>query len=149
MPRQYLQGKFKPNNPKKYNGDVNGIFFRSSWELAYFKWLDKTDSVIRWSSEEIVIPYISPLDNKTHRYFPDVCATMKTTSGGIKTFLVEIKPFRETQQPKVPKRKTKNYLTEVTTYLKNQAKWENAKIWAADRNMEFIVVTEKDLFGLK
>lgn len=148
MASKYLQGKFRPINPSKYSGDPRGVIFRSSWELAFFKWLDKTETVIRWSSEEIIIPYVSPLDNRTHRYFPDVVMTMKTSTG-IKTFMIEIKPYRQTIKPKIPKRKTKNYLNEVTTFITNQAKWESAKNYCELRGIEFKVVNEKDLFGRK
>lgn len=145
---RFLQGKYKPTNPQKYKGDVNNIIFRSSWELAFLKWLDKTPGVIKYSSEEVIIPYVSPKDQKVHRYFPDFLVTMQTNKG-TKTFLIEIKPYRQTIEPKIPKRKTKNYLTEIVTYCVNKAKWESARNYCELNDLEFRIITEKDMFGFK
>lgn len=141
---QYYQGKFKPKNPKKYKGDINNIWYRSSWELRFMNWLDNSNDVIEYSSEEIVVPYISPIDNKGHRYFIDFWVRMQTKDG-IKQFLIEIKPFKQTQQPKPPKRKTRKYLNEVATYLVNEAKWKSAKEYCLDNGMQFKIITEKEL----
>ena len=141
---KYYQGKFQPKNPKKYKGDVQNIYFRSSWELKMMIWLDKNINIMEWGSEEIVIPYVSPLDNRVHRYFVDFYA--KTLGG--KTLLIEIKPHSQTKEPKIPKRKTKRFIQEVIEWSKNEAKWKYAKEYAADRNWEFIVLTEKEL-GIK
>ena len=40
--------------------------------------LDSDPRIIEWSSEEIVVPYISPVDNRTHRYFVDFYVKMQT-----------------------------------------------------------------------
>ena len=66
---RFKQGYFKPTNPEKYKGNVDKIFYRSSWELKFNNWCDKHPSVLEWSSEEIVIPYKKPTDNQMHRYF--------------------------------------------------------------------------------
>ena len=55
-------------------------------------WLDRNPDIISWASEELVIPYISPVDNRQHRYFPDFLVKMKTREGKTKTVLIEVKP---------------------------------------------------------
>lgn len=141
---KYYQGKYTPKRPEKYDGDPTQIFYRSSWELKFFNWCDLTESVLKWSSEEIVIPYQCPTDNRWHRYFPDAKIQVKTRTG-IKTYLVEIKPDKQTRPPETPKRKTKQYLNEVMTWGKNQAKWEYAREYCKDRGIEFVILTEKEL----
>ena len=74
---KYLQGKFRCNNPEKYAGNCTNINFRSSWEFKIMRHLDNDTNIIEWSSEEIIIPYRSPLDNKIHRYYPDFKITGK------------------------------------------------------------------------
>lgn len=141
----YYQGKFKPKNPKKYKGNLDGIWFRSSWEMRCFNWLDTSEDVLSWSSEEVVIPYISPLDQKFHRYYPDIWARMKTKAG-IKEFLIEVKPYNQTIAPEPKKRKTKKYINEITTYSVNDAKWKAAREYCLDKGWTFKVLTEKDIF---
>lgn len=122
------------------------IVYRSSWELKFMNYCDLNENVIQWQSEEIVVPYKSPLDNKYHRYFVDFYMKVKQVDGTIKEYLVEIKPKKQTQQPNPnPKRRTKHWLHEVTTWGKNQAKWEAAREFCADRNWEFLILTEDHL----
>ena len=143
--RKYIQGYFRPIHPEKYIGNPQNIVYRSSWELRFMKWCDESTNVIQYGSEEFFIPYRSPVDNKTHRYFPDFLIKIQEQSGEIKTYLIEIKPQRQTVQPKVPKRKTKNWLYEMKTYSVNQAKWAAAEEWCRSRGIEFKIVTEKEL----
>ena len=65
------KGKFHPTNTKKYRGDVHNIIYRSLWERKFMVYCDKNPDIVEWGSEEIIIPYMSPLDRKRHRYFPD------------------------------------------------------------------------------
>ena len=145
-------GKFQPKNPQKYRGNPSNIVYRSSWELKLMMTLDSHPDVIEGSSEEIVIPYRSPLDGKLHRYFPDFYAKKKTTSGAIEQVLIEVKPAGQVKQPVIQESKnrkpTKKYIREVTTYVVNQAKWEAAIEYCKDRNWKFQVMTEKEL-GIK
>lgn len=145
MSRTYHQGRYTPQNPQKYRGDVNNIIFRSSWERKFFTWCDVNSSVLEWSSEEIVIPYICQTDNKPHRYFLDAHVKIKDSKGNIFTYLVEIKPFSQTQPPKFPGKQTKRYLAEAETFIKNQSKWDAAKKFAERNGVKFIILTEKDL----
>ena len=57
-------GKFKPKNYKKYKGDPTKIFYRSLWERRFMVYCDNNDKIIEWGSEELIIPYRSPLDKK-------------------------------------------------------------------------------------
>ncbi len=58
------KGRFKPKNPEKYNGNAENIVFRSSWELRCMKYFDDHPGIIWWSSEEMHIPYYSPVDTE-------------------------------------------------------------------------------------
>ena len=132
-------GRYKPNI-KKYRGNPDKVVYRSMWEKYAFMWCDKTDEVKSWSSEEIVVPYYYDVDKKYHRYFVDLKITFK--SG--KTILVEIKPEKETAPP-TGARRTKKYISESLTYIKNMNKWEAADSYAKDRGWEFQVWTEDTL----
>lgn len=136
---------YVPINPQKYSGDVNNIICRSNWERKFAIWCDRNPSIIRWSSEETVIPYICPTDNKLHRYFVDFKIRVKQPDGAEKVFLIEIKPKKQTAPPDFPGRRTKRYLAESYTFIKNQAKWEAASKWAAARGWQFKIITEKEL----
>ena len=142
------KGRFVPKNPQKYKGDPTKIVYRSSWELRFMKLLDERDDIIQWASEELAIPYKSPIDGKWHRYFPDFLVRMRDRSGNIVVKMIEIKPRAQAVPPK-PKAKgskpTKKYLQEVATYGINNAKWLAAKDYCEDHRWEFVVLTEKEL----
>ena len=133
-------GRYKVKNRKKYKGDPDSVIFRSMWERHCFKWCDENSEVKAWSSEEVVIPYFYEVDKKYHRYFMD----LKITFNSGKTILVEIKPEKETQPPKRPD-KSKRYISEAMTYVKNRNKWEAASKFAKDNNWGFQIWTEKTL----
>lgn len=137
-------GRFIPKNPTKYVGDPNNIIYRSSWECRCMSYFDRTDEIISWASEEISIPYKSPVDSRMHRYFPDFIIRVKS-GNKTKTIMIEVKPYKQTQPPKQRSRVTKQYITEVTTYGVNQAKWVAAEEYCKDRGWEFKVITETDL----
>ena len=139
-----IKSLFKPTKPKKYKGDVRNIICRSSWERKFCNWCDLNESIIEWGSEEFWIPYRAP-DGKVRRYFPDFIIKVKESTGDIKTYVIEVKPAKQTKPPKKKKKGTKSYLYECTTYAVNQAKWKAAKEWCADRKVEFKIVTEKEL----
>lgn len=141
----YHKRKYKPINPEKYEGDPTDIVMRSSWETKFAVWCDHTSSVLSWSSETTVIPYICPTDNKPHRYFTDFKVKIKDKQNNVKTYIVEIKPYSQTIPPIPPKRKSKRYLTEVMTWGKNDAKWKAARKFCAQRGYDFIILTEHDL----
>ena len=142
------KGKYQPSYPKKYKGDPTNIIYRSLWERKFMVYCDNNQNILEWGSEEIVVPYRSPLDNRYQRYFPDFYIKVRESSGKIKKMIIEIKPQRQCIEPKVQKRKTKAYIYEVVEYAKNQAKWKAAEEWCLDRGYEFKVLTESDL-GIK
>jgi len=146
MAYEYKQGFFKPKFPKKYIGDPTNIIYRSGWEKKAMKMLDENINIIRWSSEEVIIPYRSPIDNRMHRYFPDFYVEAKTNDGNIKKILIEVKPHAQTREPEKKKRKTKSYITEVMTWGVNKAKWESAQNYCREKGWLFQILTEKELF---
>jgi len=139
------KGKFRAKNPGKYRGDINNIVYRSLWELRFMKWCDLNDSVQEWGSETVIVPYISPVDRKIHRYFVDFYIKVNAKTGISQKYLIEIKPERFTKPPAIPQKKTKKFIDEVFQYGVNEAKWKAAFEFCQDRNMKFMVLTEKDL----
>lgn len=140
------KGKFTPKNPQKYKGDWHNITYRSGWECRIMNNMDLNPNVIEWSSEEVVIPYLSPVDKKWHRYFPDFLVRMNH-NGKIITLLIEVKPAKQSRPPSKRSRVTKKYITEVTTWAVNQAKWKAAIEFCKDRKWEFKVMASDD--GIK
>ena len=140
-----IKSKYKPSFPKKYKGDPNNIICRSSWERRFCRWCDLNENIILWGSEEFCIPYLSPVDGRVHRYFPDFIIKVREQTGDIKTYVIEVKPKKQTREPKKPSRTTKRYITEVKTYAVNKAKWKAADEWCKDRLIEFKIITDDHL----
>ena len=139
-------GKFRPSNYLKYKGDPTTIIYRSLWELKFMNYCDKNENILEWGSEELWIPYVSPKDNRVHRYFPDFYIKYRNRQGNIQKSLIEIKPLKQTKKPNMsPKRKTKTWMNEVVTYGVNQAKWKAAEEFCEDRLWDFKILTEKEL----
>lgn len=109
------------------------------------KYCDSNANILEWGSEEIFIPYTSPVDGKRHRYFPDFYIRVKTKTGVLKKYLVEVKPQYQTREPTKKQKITKQYVSEVITYSVNQAKWKAAEEFCKDHLWEFIILTEKEL----
>lgn len=141
---QFKQGVFKPKNPKKFLGKY--AVFRSSYELKFFRWADENPNVLEWGSESVIVPYVSPIDGKVHRYYVD--SFMAIREGDvIKKYLIELKPSKQMLPPKVTKNKrASTLLYEQQTYIKNTAKWAAAREYAKKKGLEFIIITEKELF---
>jgi|TARA_R110000824_G_scaffold145861_2_gene314359 hypothetical protein len=137
--------KFVPENVSKYIGDYTKIICRSLWERRFCKYLDANRNVIRWSSEEIIIPYYSTVDKKKHRYFPDFFVELKNPSGNIDTMVIEIKPEKQTKKPTKGRKKKTTYLRECVTYEVNQCKWKYAEKYCHDRGWVFKILTERDI----
>lgn len=141
--KKYYQGRYTPEHPEKYAGNVNDIVYRSGWELQTMIRFDRTESVILWNSEGLAIPYRSPLDNEIHRYFPDFVIKVKDRTGQIKVYMIEIKPHAQTKL-RTQKRNTRKFLSEVATFAVNTAKWAAAKEFCKGQGWIFEVLTEKD-----
>lgn len=147
MASMYLQGKYVPVNPKKYKGDVNKIVFRSSMELVAFKFCDTNPAIVYWNSEETVIPYISPVDGRPHRYFMDLKVwTHHAESEELQVTLIEIKPKDQVKQPKkTATMKESTFNNSTRTWLVNQAKWTATREHCAKVGWKFIIWTEDHL----
>ena len=146
MRRKRYKGKFKVKNPQKYIGDSTNVIYRSLMELNFMKWCERSEKVLKWNSEEVVIPYISPMDKKRHRYFPDFL--IQTNKGWT---LIEVKPLVQTKPPKkiliekVTLKKKRRYVKAVKTWLINEAKWNAAKKVCEVNGWKFELMTEKQL----
>lgn len=139
-------GLYKPVNPQKYRGNPTRIIYRSMWEKKFMIFCDHTTSIVEWGSEEVIIPYRSPIDGRVHRYYPDFYIKVKTKEGKYEKYIIEIKPKRQTIKPNdKPKRKTATWKREVLTYIKNRAKWDAAEDFCEDRQMKFKILTEDHL----
>ena len=139
-----IKSLFKPTKPKKYKGDVTNIICRSSWERRFCNWCDLNENITEWGSEEFWIPYRHP-DGKVRRYFPDFIIKVKESTGDVKTYVIEVKPKKQTRPPKPRKNVTKSYLYECKTYAVNTAKWKAAREFCNDRKIEFKIITEQEL----
>ena len=140
MAKSY-RGLYRPTNPKKYVGNTKQIVYRSLLERRFMRYCDLNEDILYWASEELPVRYYNPLDKKYHRYFPDF--VVKTVNND--KYMIEIKPSRQAVKPKPPKKKTKSYMRESFEYIKNQAKWQAAKLYCEDKGMQFKIITEKDL----
>ena len=144
--RKRYKGKYKIKNPNKYLGNPTNIIYRSLMERRFMEWCDSNDKCYKWSSEEVVIPYISPIDNKQHRYFPDFL--IQTPKGW---FLIEVKPLTQSRPPKklivenLELKKKRRYIKSVQTWLVNEAKWKAATKVCEKKGWSFQILTEKQL----
>ena len=102
------KGKFKPSFPEKYLGNPTNIIYRSLWELKFLKYCDTNVNILEYASEELAIPYRSPVDGRIHRYFPDAYIKVKEPDGSTKKYLIEIKPYKQTMPPPNQKDKPKD-----------------------------------------
>lgn len=143
--KQYYQGFYRPKNPKKYQGDISKIVYRSSWERKFMTYCDTQDSVVQWSSEEIIITYVSPKDGNYHRYFVDFKMTVIDSKGLPSTLLIEVKPLREVFPPAKQGKSRKSYIYQVQTYLVNKAKWKAAEELCRKKGWKFIIATDKNM----
>lgn len=138
------KGLYKPKNPQKYVGDYTNIVYRSLWERKFMVYCDTNTYVKKWCSEEIAIPYLSPIDDKYHRYYVDFLVEFQTKNG-LEVFLIEIKPKKQCMEPQKGKKTTRRYLNEVKTWQINNSKWSHATEFAKKYNWKFKILTEDDL----
>lgn len=147
-----LKGKYTPINISKYKGNWRNIVHRSGWERQVMKYLDENEMVIEWSSEELIIPYFDPIENRKRRYFPDFWIKVKRPDGTFREYLWEVKPHAQAIQPVLSESATKSqkrrYALNVRTYVTNNAKWEAAREICRQKGWTFHVVTEKQLASL-
>ncbi len=146
---QSIKSIYKPSHPEKYLGNSNNIICRSSWERQFCRYCDVNPNIVKWASEEFSIPYISPVDGRPHRYYPDFLIEVKEKSGKLKKYVIEIKPKKQTLPPVKKKRVTKGFILETKTYAVNQAKWKAAVDFCKDNLIEFKIITEDELYHWK
>jgi len=154
MGSKYLpkQGVYRLKNPGKYTGPLTdgGVLYRSSWESRMFYYMDNNANVIEWSSEGLIIPYIFKLDGKVHKYYPDIVCTIKKSDGSLQTYVIEIKPYKQTIPPTKPKNRSldrkRKFEKELYTYAKNTNKWEYAKEYCDKNGYIFKLLTEKEIY---
>lgn len=116
------------------------------WEKKFMIFCDLNSTIVEWGSEEVIIPYRCPTDGKVHRYYPDFYIKVVNKAGQKKKYLIEVKPKKQTIPPnEKPKKKTATWKREVLTFMKNNAKWEAAKDFCEDRQMNFLILTEDHL----
>lgn len=108
------KGKYRPSNIEKYRGDHSNIIYRSLWERKFMAYCDRNPNILEWGSEEIVIPYRSPLDGRIHRYFPDFYIKVREKGGKVQKYIIEVKPKKQCIEPKKQKQRTPTYIREVT-----------------------------------
>lgn len=152
MARKTYQGKYKPQNPEKYVGDVSQVIYRSGWERKLMLRCDTDPNILKWGSEIHPIPYYSSVDKKARRYFVDFFIKLKSKTGQVRNIMVEVKPHKETIPPVPPKinntKRKQRYLKEMITYQRNLDKWEAATAWGKKNGMEFTIMDEYSL-GIK
>ena len=139
------KGKYRPQNPQKYNGDSTKIVYRSLWERKFMKFCDEKINILQWGSEEVIVPYRSPIDNRMHRYYVDFIITTINKNGIKETLLIEVKPKKQCKPPEKKSKVTRRYLGEVKTWGINSAKWKAAEEYAENRGWKFIILTEDNL----
>ena len=137
--------KYNIQNASKYIGDPTKIICRSLWERRVCRYLDENKKVVQWGSEELAIPYHSPVDNKIHRYYPDFITDIIKEEGTVTTYVIEVKPKKQTRPPQKKKKKNKTYIQEQITYSVNEAKWKSAKTFCEQNGWKFLILTEDDI----
>lgn len=147
-----LKGKYTPKNISKYKGNWKNIVHRSGWERQVMKYLDENESVVEWASEEHVIPYLSPIDGRYHRYFVDFWLKVQRPDGTLREYLWEVKPHAQSIQPTLTESATpsqkRRYALNVRTYAVNAAKWKAARAICEQKGWTFHIITEKQLASL-
>lgn len=159
----FKQGYYTPRNPSKYlepeGKSETRPFYRSSYEERVFVWADINDNVIRWGSECVIVPYIlyewsekyQKMLPKKHKYYIDLYCEIRNKFGKVDKYIAEVKPLKQISEPKKPKRNTKKskerYLFEQATWEKNKAKWAAAEQYAKENGLQFILLTENEIFN--
>ena len=139
---KFRQGIFVPKNTSKFIGTK--AFYRSGLELKFMRFCDSNTNVLKWGSENVIIPYISPIDNKVHKYYVDNFVVIQEGSL-IKKYLIEIKPSKQTMPPVTKYKKKEHLLYEQHAWAKNSAKWVAARAFCKQKGFLFLILTEKEL----
>ena len=119
------------------------------WERRFMVFCDENDSVVEWSSEEVIVPYVSPVDGKRHRYFVDFWVLLRKPDNTTEECLIDVKPKKQTMKPEQPKTQkiSKSKLFEIRNWMVNSAKWSAAENYCESRGWKFRILTEENIFG--
>jgi hypothetical protein len=137
---KFARGKFAMRHPEKYVGTKTPTY-RSSWEFTFMNFCDTNNSVQKWASEAVQIPYRDPLTNRQTVYVPDFFIQYVDKQNRILTELIEIKPASQSILERVGKNKYNQ-----AQFVKNQAKWAAASLWCKQQGIKFRIVNENDIF---
>ena len=137
---KFARGKFTMKHPEKYIGNKIPIY-RSSWEWHFMNVCDSNDSIQKWASEAVQIPYRDPLTGRQTVYVPDFFIQYIDKNNRVLTELIEIKPASQQLLEKVGKSR---YNQEQ--YVKNMAKWDAANKWCRNNGIKFRIINENDIF---
>ena len=140
MATKFARGKFTMTQPEKYVGTKIPTY-RSSWEWSFMRFCDTNNSVQKWASEAVNIPYRDPLTGRQTIYVPDFFIQYVDKMGKMHVELIEIKPASQTILERVGKNKYNQ-----AQFVKNQAKWQAATLWCKQQGIKFRIVNENDLF---
>lgn len=132
--------RFTPSNPTKYVGTKKELVCRSLWERRVCKFLDESKNVLKWSFEEIEIPYVHPVDKQIHRYIPDFLIQIQQRDTK-KSVLVEVKPKKQVKLRESASKRD-HLIFEI-----NKAKWKAAQAFCKKHNLEFKILTEEEIFN--
>ena len=139
MPTKFASGKYDIVNASKYVGESVPVY-RSSWELAFMRMCDSHPNITKWASENVKIPYRSPVDGKFHNYVPDFMVQYTDKDGVQHVELVEIKPANQTTLENARSTGQK-----IQTAI-NAAKWTSAQEWCQRKGIRFKVINEDQIF---
>jgi hypothetical protein len=139
---KYAQGEYLPENREKYVGG-KAPFYRSSWELAFMRMCDAHPNIHKWASENIKIPYRSPIDGRWHNYVPDFMIQYIDKNEKEHVELIEIKPSSQTTMENA--KGARNQLAVAV----NAAKWTAAQEWCDRKGIRFKVINEDQIFSTK
>lgn len=140
MASKFARGKFTMKNPGKYVG-IKVPTYRSSWEWSFMNFCDTNESIQKWASEAISIPYRDPLTGRQTIYVPDFFIQYVDKRGAMHVELIEIKPASQQILERVGKSKHNQ-----AQYIKNQSKWAAANAWCKQQGIKFRVLNQNDLF---
>lgn len=139
---RYHQGQFRMTNPQKYVGK-SAPYARSSWEVKVMQLFDTNSNILQWASEEVGIPYISPIDNRMHTYYPDFMVRYIDANNREHVELLEVKPNSQSTL------ETARSLADRQALAVNAAKWQAATQWCKSKGIRFRVITENEIFRNK
>jgi len=97
----------------------------------------------------VIIKYVSPIDQKVHRYYTDFAVKYTNKNNEIRRSIIEVKPEKQSHKPKISYTKsgkpTRRYMKEHYTWKVNEAKWAYAEQWCKANGYTFEVWNEKDI----